>query len=51
MSSHQEPVAKKRQKAYDADGPVEEDEAAREKLREAGFDPWVAMAWLLANPI
>jgi len=36
--SSQQPVAK-RQKTYDADGPVEEDEAAREKLRRAGFDP------------
>lgn len=33
-----EPETKK-QKTYDADGPVEDDKAAREKLREAGFDP------------
>lgn len=32
------PAAKK-QKTCDADGPVEEDETAREKLRDAGFDP------------
>jgi len=36
--SSQEPSAK-RQKTFNADGPIEEDEAAREKLREAGFDP------------
>ena len=29
----------KRQKTYEADGPVEDDKTAREKLREAGFDP------------
>uniref|UniRef100_A0A7S0AYW7 Uncharacterized protein n=1 Tax=Minutocellus polymorphus TaxID=265543 RepID=A0A7S0AYW7_9STRA len=29
----------KRQKTYDADGPVEDDKTARDKLREAGFDP------------
>ena len=32
------PAAKK-QKTYDADGPVEDDKTAREKLRAAGFDP------------
>jgi len=37
MSSEQ-PSAK-RQKTYDADGPVEDDETARKKLRDAGFDP------------
>ena len=37
-SGEQEPIAK-RQKTYDADGPVEDDKTAREKLREAGFDP------------
>ena len=38
MSLQAEPSAK-RQKTYEADGPVEDDKTAREKLREAGFDP------------
>lgn len=38
MSCQEEPSAKK-QKTYNADGPVEDDKTAREKLREAGFDP------------
>lgn len=29
----------KRQKTYNADGPIEDDKTAREKLRAAGFDP------------
>ena len=33
-----EPVTKK-QKTYEADGPIEDDKTAREKLREVGFDP------------
>jgi hypothetical protein len=37
MSSEQ-PSAK-RQKTYEADGPVEDDKTARKKLRDAGFDP------------
>jgi len=32
------PAAKK-QKTYEADGPVEDDKTAREKLKAAGFDP------------
>ena len=39
MSLQEEPLAK-RQKTHEADGPVEDDETAREKLQEAaGFDP------------
>ena len=38
MSCQGEPLAKK-QKTHGADGPVEDEESAREKLREAGFDP------------
>lgn len=40
MSSDEDsqPVAKK-QKTCDADGPVEDDESGRAKLKEAGFDP------------
>jgi len=36
--SAEQPLAK-RQKTYNADGPVEDDKTAREKLRDAGFDP------------
>ena len=39
MSSDGDQPAAKRQKKYEADGPVEDEESAREKLREAGFDP------------
>ena len=38
MSFQGAPSAKK-QKTYEADGPVEDDKTARDKLREAGFDP------------
>lgn len=38
MSCQGEPSAK-RQKTYEADGQIEDDKTAREKLREAGFDP------------
>ena len=31
--------AQKKRKTYNADGPVEDDKTAREKLKEAGFDP------------
>ena len=39
MSSGDDQPAAKRHKAYNADGPIEDDKTAREKLREAGFDP------------
>ena len=39
MSSGDDQPAAKRHKTFNADGPVEDDETAREKLREAGFDP------------
>ena len=39
MSSDVDQPAAKRQKTFNADGPVEDDKTAREKLREAGFDP------------
>ena len=39
MSSGGDQPAAKRHKAYNADGPIEDDRTAREKLREAGFDP------------
>ena len=39
MSSPGDQPATKRQKTFNADGPVENDETARQKLREAGFDP------------
>ena len=39
MSSGDDQPAAKRQKTYSADGPIEDDKTAREKLREAGFDP------------
>ena len=31
--------AQKKRKTYNADGPIEDEESARTKLREAGFDP------------
>ena len=31
--------AQKRRKTHNADGPIEDEESARTKLREAGFDP------------
>lgn len=37
-SDDDKPVAK-RQKTYEADGPIEDDKSARAKLKEAGFDP------------
>ena len=39
MSSDGDQRVAKKQKTYDADGPVEEDKTASEKLREAGFHP------------
>ena len=39
MPSDVDQPAAKRQKTYEADGPVEDDKTARVKLREAGFDP------------
>ena len=39
MSSPGDQPATKRQKTFNADGPVENDETARQKLQEAGFDP------------
>jgi uncharacterized protein Smg (DUF494 family) len=50
MSSEQ-PLAK-RQKTYEADGPVEDDKTAREKLQAAGFDPddvHTAVSWLTCD--
>ena len=37
-SENSQPTAK-RQKTYEADGPIEDDKTAREELREVGFDP------------
>ena len=37
-SDDDQPIAK-RQKTYDADGPIEDEKTAREKLREVGYDP------------
>ena len=41
MSSDDDQPVAKRQKTFEADGfgPIEDDKTAREKLREAGFDP------------
>ena len=39
-SDDDQPVAKKQKTyMYDADGPIEDDKTAREKLRKVGFDP------------
>ena len=39
IAGDDQPAAKKQKTCDNADGPVEDDKTAREKLREAGFDP------------